>query len=303
MCNPQPKEEKAVKPTIYETITNQIVTAIEDGADLYKMPWHRSRNDITNPRNVVTSRSYRGLNIVTLWMIAEAKQYASGTWATYQQWAEKGAQVRKGEKAASVFFWKKLSDGEQEQQDEEDARRASFVARAYSVFNADQVDGFAAPATPVLSEEERIAEAEAFFSKIPATVEIGGNQACYMPGADRVQMVPFSQFVTPAAYYSVLAHELTHWTGAKSRLNRDLSGRFGSESYAVEELVAELGAAFIAGRLGLPSDPRKDHAPYIASWLKVLKNDSRAIFTAASRAQTAADYLSAFSSPVEIDTI
>lgn len=283
-----------MRQTIYETITQQIVTAIEEGADLYKMPWHRSRNDITNPRNVSTSRSYRGLNIITLWMIAEAKQFRSGTWATYQQWSEKGAQVRKGEKSASVFFWKNLREADEAQTESEESR-ARFVARAYSVFNADQVDGYEPPIVPALSEDDRIEQAEGYFSKIPATVETGGNQACYIPSADRVQMVPFSQFKTPAAYYSVLAHELTHWSGAKARLDRDLSGRFGSESYAVEELVAELGAAFIAGKLGLPSDPRKDHAPYIASWLRVLKNDSRAIFTAATKAQQAADYLSAFS--------
>ena len=284
-----------MKTTIYETITQQIVTAIEEGADLYKMPWHRSRNDITNPRNVASSRSYRGLNIIALWMIAEAKGFNTGTWATYQQWQEKGAQVRKGEKAASVFFWKNLSEQGETEQAESEEGRARFVARAYSVFNADQVEGYEAPAVQALSEEERIAEAEAFFAKIPARVSIGGNQACYRPGDDRVQMVPFSQFTTPAAYYSVLAHELTHWSGAKSRLDRDLTGRFGSESYAVEELVAELGAAFIAGRLGLPSDPRKENAPYIASWLKVLKNDARAIFTAAGKAQAAADYLASFS--------
>ncbi len=284
-----------MKTTIYETITQQIVTAIEAGADLYKMPWHRSRNDITNPRNVASNRSYRGLNIITLWMIAEARGFNSGTWATYQQWQEKGAQVRKGEKAASVFFWKNLSEQGEAEQTEGEEGRARFVARAYSVFNADQVDGYEAPAVPVLSEEQRIAEAEAFFANIPAHISVGGSQAFYQPGDDHVQMVPFSQFTTPAAYYSVLAHELTHWSGAKARLDRDLTGRFGSESYAVEELIAELGAAFIAGRLGLPSDPRKDNAPYIASWLKVLKNDSRAIFTAAGKAQAAADYLASFS--------
>ena len=182
-----------MRQTIYETITQQIVIAIEEGADLYKMPWHRSRNDITNPKNVSTSRSYRGLNIITLWMIAEAKEYNSGTWATYQQWAEKGAQVRKGEKSTSVFFWKNLRESDEAQTDSEEGR-ARFVARAYSVFNADQVEGYEPPILPVLSEEVRIAEAEAFFSMIPATIETGGSQACYIPSTDRVQLVPFSQF-------------------------------------------------------------------------------------------------------------
>lgn len=285
-----------MKASIYETITDQIVTAIEEGAGLYKMPWHRPRQDITNPINAASGRSYRGLNIITLWMIAEARQFSSGTWATYRQWQEKGAQVRKGEKSASVFFWKNLSEGQEERQAEaEDGSRARFVARAYHVFNADQVDGYKAPSLPVLSEEERIAEAEAFFSAIPATITHGGNMACYKPEADTVEMVPFSRFESARAYYSVLSHELTHWSGAKARLDRDLSGRFGSEAYAMEELVAELGAAFVAGKLALPSEPRRDHAPYIASWLKVLKSDPRALFTAASKAQAAADYLGGFS--------
>jgi antirestriction protein ArdC len=284
-----------MKTDIYQTITNQIVAAIEEGAELYKMPWHRSRNDITNPSNAVTSRSYRGLNIITLWMIAEARQFSSGTWATYQQWQERGAQVRKGEKSASVFFWKNLREGQDTSASDDEPGRAHFVARAYNVFNADQVDGYAAPVIPVLSDAERIAAVESYFAAIPANINHGGNMACYRPAADAVQMVPFSQFESATAYYAVLGHELTHWSGSKARLDRDLSGRFGSESYAMEELVAELGAAFIAGQLGLPSLARTDHAPYIASWLKVLKGDSRAIFTAATKAQAAADYLGGFS--------
>jgi antirestriction protein ArdC len=150
---------------------------------------------------------------------------------------------------------------------------------------------------PQLSEAERIARAEAFFAAIPAEVRHGGNRCYYDPAADRVQMVPFDRFESASAYYGVLAHELTHWTGAPSRLARDLSGRFGSEAYAMEELVAELGAAFTGGQLGLPIEPRRDHAPYIASWLKVLKGDGRAIFTAAGKAQEAMDYMS-FPAPV-----
>ena len=284
-----------MKATIYETITNQIVAAIEEGAELYKMPWHRERADITNPVNVASGRSYRGLNVITLWMIAESRRYQSGTWATYQQWQVKGAQVRKGEKSANVFFWKILNEGQEgdEATNSDETGRSRFVARAYNVFNAEQVDGYNAPVLPELSELERIGKAEAFFAAIPAKIS-AGNQACYIPSEDRVEMVPFARFKEAKRYYSVLAHELTHWSGAKARLDRDLSGRFGSEAYAVEELVAELGAAFIAGQLGLPSEPRADHAPYIASWLKVLKSDSLAIFTAASRAQAAADYLAAF---------
>ncbi|MEC3949273.1 ArdC family protein [Sphingobium sp. HWE2-09] len=280
--------------TIYETITNQIVTAIEEGAAEFKMPWHRMAQDIACPVNVASGRDYRGLNVISLWMIAEAKRYQSGTWATYQQWQDKDCQVRKGEKSASVFFWKNLSEAEGKQEQDGEAR-GRFVARRYSVFNADQVDGYMSPEIPQLSESERIERAERFFSSIPAHITHGGGIACFKPESDQVEMIDYARFTSAPAYYSVLSHELTHWSGGELRLDRDLSGRFGSESYAVEELVAELGAAFIAGKLGLPSDPRKDHAPYIASWLKVLKNDSRAIFTAASKAQAAADFLASFS--------
>jgi antirestriction protein ArdC len=172
-----------------------------------------------------------------------------------------------------------------------------LLARAFHVFNADQVDGWTAPLVPNLPESERIAAAEAFVAAIPANITHGGDSAYYIPALDQVRMPAFGQFARALDYYATLAHELTHWTGAKPRLDRDLSGRFGSDAYAMEELVAELGAAFTAGRLGLPSVPRADHAPYIANWLKVLKGDSRAIFTAAARAQQAADYLVAFAEP------
>lgn len=284
-----------MKTTIYETITSQIVAAIEEGAGSYRMPWHRSRFDIASPSNAASGKVYRGVNILSLWLTAETRGYGSGQWATYQQWREAGAQVRKGEKATAVVFWNRLGEANGEENGCDLVTRAegrlAFMARSYSVFNADQVEGWTAPAVPQLSEAERIANAESFFAAVPAQVEHGGNSAYYMPALDRVQMVPFGQFKRATDYYATLAHELTHWTGAKPRLDRDLSGRFGSEAYAIEELVAELGAAFVTGQLGLPSVPRTDHAPYIANWLKVLKGDSRAIFAAASKAQAAADYL------------
>jgi hypothetical protein len=148
-----------MKGTIYETITNQIVSAIEEGASLYRMPWHRSRTDITNPRNADTRRSYRGFNIITLWMVAETRGYGSGVWGTYRQWQERGCQVRKGEKAAPVFFWKSLRGCEEASEQEDE--RPLFVARGYSVFNAEQVESYVAPVVPILSDEERIAQAEA----------------------------------------------------------------------------------------------------------------------------------------------
>jgi antirestriction protein ArdC len=167
-----------MRQTIYETITNQIVTAIEEGASTYQMPWHRLSADITCPTNAASGRSYRGLNVITLWMIAQARGFRSGTWATYQQWQEKGAQVRKGEKSASVFFWKNLAEGDP-QDGSDEPERARFVARAYNVFNAEQVDGYQPEAMPLLTDQQRDETAERFFAAIPATVEHGGDHACY----------------------------------------------------------------------------------------------------------------------------
>jgi antirestriction protein ArdC len=240
----------------------------------------------------VSRKPYRGINILVLWAIAQEKGYKSGTWATYKQWQELGAQVRKGEKSAHVVFWK-FFDAETEQEDTSNPKSSGRapMARDYWVFNADQVDGYAAPEEPKETQEKRIASVEEFFRGLGIDVKPGGNRAYYAPETDFVHMPAFDAFKEPLFYYSVLSHESTHWTGAPARLNRDLSGRFGTESYAVEELVAELGSAFLCAELGLPTDPRQDHAPYVASWLKVLKNDKRAIFTAAAKAQEAVDWM------------
>jgi antirestriction protein ArdC len=165
------------------------------------------------------------------------------------------------------------------------------MARDYWVFNADQVEGYQKPEETKLTHGERIAQAEEFFRSLEMDLQPGGNRAYYSPSTDSVHMPAFDAFKEPLFYYSVLSHETTHWTAAPHRLDRDLSGRFGSESYAMEELVAELGAAFLCSDLGLPTDPRKDHSPYIASWLRALKNDKRAIFTAAAKAQEAIDWM------------
>ena len=166
-----------------------------------------------------------------------------------------------------------------------------LFTRGYSVFNAGQVDGYTAKAeaeTPLL---ERMEHAEAFFRSIGATVRHGGNQAFYSPASDHIQMPPFQAFNESVSYYSVLGHEHTHWTATAERCDRQLGKRFGDNAYAAEELIAELGAAFTCAHLGLSTEPREDHAQYIQSWLRVLKADKRAIFTAASKAQQACDWL------------
>jgi antirestriction protein ArdC len=275
---------------IFEQITAQIIAAITAGAGEYRMPWHKGEG-LGTPANAITGRPYRGINTLLLWAEAERAGYESGAWATYRQWTERGAQVRKGERSTLVLLWKPLSPVKS---DEDSETRGRLLARAFRVFNADQVDGYEPALGSMLDSSARIAKAEAFFTCQPATIWHGSDSAFYDPRVDLVSMPSFGAFVSADAFYSVLAHELTHWTGAKPRLGRDLSGRFGTEAYAMEELVAELGAAFVVGHLGLGCEPRTDHAPYIASWLRVLGSDSRAIVTAASKAQAAADYLIGF---------
>ncbi len=281
-----------VRTDVYQTITDRIIAAIEAGAGDWKMPWHvKDGGTAVVPVNAVSQRAYRGINVLMLWAAAQSAGYPSGIWATYKQWSELGAQVRKGEKACPIVFWKMLDDDEADDQDDGDTKNARFVARAFHVFNAAQVDGFAAHALPPLPEPERVDHAEAFFAAIGADIRQGGNKAFYSPATDHIQMPPFAAFPDPVAYYATLAHEATHYTSHASRCARDLKGRFGSEAYAAEELIAELGAAFLCADLALASEPRPDHAAYVANWLKVLKGDKRAIFTAAAQAQKAADWL------------
>jgi antirestriction protein ArdC len=190
-------------------------------------------------------------------------------------------------------FWKFANDAaETEDGDEQPASSSRLLfTRGYSVFNAAQVDGYAPKAEPESTLNERMAHAEAFFAGVGADVQHGGNRAYYSPSSDHIQMPPFQAFSESVPYYSTLAHEHTHWTASAGRCDRELGKRFGDNAYAAEELIAELGAAFACAHLGLSTEPRADHAQYLASWLKVLKADKRAIFTAASKAQQATDWL------------
>jgi len=257
------------------------------------MPWHTSGKFAFSPINVSSKKPYRGINTVCLWSAAQTKGYERGEWATYQQWQDKGAQVRKGEKATTVVFWKFANDSKESQDDGDQSPSSSrlIFTRGYSVFNAAQVDGYTPKAESDMPMPERIERADAFFQAIGAIVRHGGNRAFYAPDADYIQMPPFGAFVENVSYYSTLAHEHTHWTAKDNRSDRQLGKRFGDNAYAAEELIAELGAAFTCAHLGLSTTPREDHAQYINSWLKVLKADKRAIFTAASKAQHAADFM------------
>ncbi|MGO9233031.1 MAG: ArdC family protein [Methylocella sp.] len=285
---------------IHQHITDKIVSAIERGAGDFRLPWHRSAGNIMRPVNIASKKAYRGVNVVALWAYAEEFGYSTGTWGTYKQWTEAGAQVRKGEKAAYVVFYKELEfAAESETGDAETATR--LFARATPVFAAEQVEGYQVPVLDPLPATviTPIEQAEAFVAATGASITYGGSRAFYRPSTDSIQLPPREAFIgsptsTPAeSFYSTICHELTHWTSAESRCNRQLGKRFGDQAYAIEELVGELGAAFLCADLRITDEPRADHAQYLASWLSVLKADKKAIFTAASKASEAAAFLAA----------
>lgn len=283
---------------VYTQVTDTIISAIEAGAGQWDMPWHRHGVTHTRPMNALTGKRYRGVNVLALWAAAEARGFTTGLWGTYRQWQEKGAQVRKGEKSSLVVFFKELAVDETNPETGETERGRRLIAKASYVFNANQVDGFAlpepsAPANPA----EVLAQVEAYVAATGARVAFGGEGAFYRPLTDTIHMPDRSRFVGSATssatecLYSTLLHELTHWTGIKTRCDREFGKRFGDDAYAMEELVAELGAAFLCADLGIANTPRSDHAAYISHWLIVLKADKKAIFTAASKAAQAVDYL------------
>jgi len=279
---------------VYTRITAEIIAAIEAGAGEFKMPWHHAGTSIARPTNVASGKNYRGVNILALWVAAEIAHYDRGLWGTYRQWQAREAQVRKGERGTTVVLWKQAnaaSDDDGAGDDDRPARR--IFARAFTVFNVSQVDGYQPEAVALLPESERVAAAEAFIGNLGITTVFGSPNAYYRPATDTVHMPDFGHFHEAAGFYGSWIHENGHASGAKHRLDRDLSGRFGSASYALEEISVEILSGMILADLGIAHHPRPDHAAYVASWLKVLKNDPRAIFTAASKAQEAADWMHA----------
>jgi antirestriction protein ArdC len=261
----------SARASLYEDITAKIVAAIEAGAGEWRMPWHHDGASTSRPINVVSRKPYRGVNVVALWVAAQAAGYPTGLWGTYRHWQAGGAQVRRGERATTVVFWKTRGNGPGDDADSDatENERPRVFARGYSVFNEAQVDGYVAPERPVLPETERLANAEAFYANLNITTVYEGSEACYVPCKDTVFMPPFAAFHDAAGHYSTLYHEGLHATAAKHRCDRNLSARFGSEAYAMEEIIADLGSCGILADLGIAVHPRPDHAAYIASWLEL----------------------------------
>lgn len=273
---------------IHQAITDKIITAIEHGAGTFRMPWVQTKGV---PRNATTQKTYRGVNVLSLWIAAMAGGYSTDLWATFEQWKKVGANVRKGEKGTLIVFYKQLDLKDEHDEPE----RKVLYARASHVFNADQVDGatITVPDAPLFETDEAI---DRLVADTGAQIIHGGEQACYIPSRDQIHLPDRARFVgtsssTPReTFYQTLFHELGHWSGHESRLNRS-SGRWGEHDYHFEELVAELTAAFLCAETGLTNDVRPDHAQYIAGYLKLLKSSDKAIFAAAAAASKAADLI------------
>jgi antirestriction protein ArdC len=290
-------EEESLRTDVYQLVTDSIVSQLEQGVAPWLKPWNaeHAAGRITRPLrgNLIP---YQGINVLMLWMEAVEKGFAAPIWMTFRQALELEAHVRKGEKGSLVVYASSITRTETDQATGEEAERDIPFMKGYTVFNVEQIEGlpasYYAPAQARLDPVQRIARADPFFANIGADIRHGGDMAGYSLKSDQVRMPPFEAFREAESYYAALAHELTHWTRHPKRLDRDFGRkRFGDEGYAMEELVAELGAAFLSSDLDLTPELRKDHASYIEGWLKVLKQDKRAIFTAASHAQRAADFL------------
>lgn len=282
---------------IYTRVTAKIIADLEQGVRPWLKPWsvEHAAGRITRPLRA-NGKPYQGINVLLLWSEAVAKGYAAPIWMTYRQALELGAHVRKGEHASTVVYADRIRRTETDETGADVAREIPFL-KAYSVFNVEQIEElpahyYAKPENP-LPLSARIEHADRFFAATGANITHSGNMAFYSMTDDRIQLPPFEAFRDAESYCATLAHELTHWTRHPSRLAREFGRkRYGDEGYAQEELVAELGAAFLCAELGITPEVQPDHASYIANWLQVLKHDKRFVFSAASHAQRAADYLS-----------
>jgi antirestriction protein ArdC len=271
--------------SIYKQVTDKIVAELERGAAPWIKPWSAASTASTD-RNIASAKPYQGVNRILLAM--QGRQ--SPHWGTYRQWTERGGQVKRGEQGTWICYYSPLTARVRVTADGEEERDTYRLLKQYVVFNAEQQEGAAIAAAPPAPEApQRFDPAEALIRANQPNIEYGGGEACYIAAADLIRMPTPESFSGIEHYYATLLHELTHWTGHASRLNRQLSNRFASNAYAAEELIAEIGAAFLCAEVGVPGELR--HAGYIQSWLTCLKADNRAVFTAAAAAEKAARFI------------
>lgn len=288
-----------MKLDIAASITATILEKLEAGTKPWVQPWRGA--PVSRPLRHCGS-AYRGINTLMLWMAAQAGGYASPYWMTYRQAELLNGQVRKGEKASHAVLYKTIAarevrDGDGSIDNDNDDTRTRRLLRGFAVFNADQIDGLPARYYPIADDSAPMPEGahrpqlESFFERVPAQVRHNGTQAYYNLTRDEIALPPISCFSSYDAYFATRAHETAHWSGHKSRLDRQFGKRFGDQAYAFEELVADITSAILGALLGLPEAQLGNHASYLASWVKVLKNDKNAILTAASQADIAVDYI------------
>lgn len=286
------------KPNIFDRVTKKIIADLEQGVRPWQKPWSGSN---AAPRIVRplrhTGEPYNGMNILLLWDATINGGFQNPTWMTFKQAEDYGAHVRKGEKASLVVYADKMVKTETDTKTGEDMERVIPFMKGYGVFNVEQIEGlpenFLLPSPPIeASGVSHLEKAKDFIRQTGAVIRNGGDRAFYSEKSDHVQMPVIDAFTDSESYYGTLTHELTHWTKHESRLNRDFGRKtWGDEGYAKEELVAEIGAAFLCAELGITPEVREDHAAYIDFWLKELRNDKKLIFTAAAHASRAVDFM------------
>lgn len=295
MTLPTSSRTSTSRRDLYQQVTDTIIKQLDAGTVPWQQPWKsESRRLLNLPQNSVTSKRYRGINILLLWSSALEQNFQSSEWASFKQWKQKGEVIRKGEKGSMIVYYdtfEKEVDGE--------IKNIPFLKMS-TVFNRCQLVGYV-PEQEIKPETtslfERLSLVEEFVKNTNAVIEHNGDQACYIPSIDKIHMPLADTFVdtqdcnAAENYYATLHHELVHWTGSTTRLNRNMGKKFGDISYAAEELVAELGAAFLCADFGLQTVDKGNHASYIDHWRQVLSQDKHCLIAAASEASKAVDYL------------
>lgn len=288
---------------VYQAVTDRIIKQIEAGTPPWRKPWITTGGGL--PQNAASGRSYSGINVWLLLLAAEAKGYDGNLWGTFNQWKKLGGHVNRGERGTKIVFWSVVKETVADQQTGKEDEQKRIFCRQFTVFNLGQtageaLDRFRRPTLPPKGFNDHEA-VEQVIAATDADIRHGGNAAYYNSESDYIQLPVKVAFESEAEYYSASLHEIAHWSGHENRLNRlDKLARFGDQSYAMEELVAEMSSAFLCSTLGVEnSAAEKQSASYLANWLGVLKADSRAIFTASTAAAAAADYVLSFSQGVE----
>ena len=290
-------ERKSERQSLYAEVTARVIAELDEGRLPWVQPWDATACPCAMPANAVTGRRYSGINVLILWAGVISSGFRSQRWLTYRQAQAAGGNVRKGERGTTVCYADRFTPRDEQAKaidEDREARTIAFLKR-FTLFNVDQCEGLpeAMATTPeVRPEAEMLPAVRSLIETSGADFRIGGGEAYYSPGGDYVAVPPRAAFGEPITWYRTALHELGHWTGHPTRLDRNQRGGFGSADYAREELVAEMASAFACASLAIR--PTVRHADYIASWLKVLRDDDHAIFRAASAASKAADYLLAF---------